>query len=66
MPGDADGEVLLDLRHRAEELRAELATLAAAPEPQRARTGSKLTATDRSSWERAVEKSLAAIASGRH
>jgi salicylate biosynthesis isochorismate synthase len=58
-----DEEIFARLRRRAEELRAELSThpeRRAATPPAEARK----TATDRASWEGAVEASLAAIRSG--
>ena len=61
----AAGDAFVALRHRAEALRAELATLADAPTVRRRSGGARLTVTDRASWEEAVEESLSAISEGR-
>ena len=56
--------VFTRLRHRAEALRAELATLADLPAPATGSAEGRSTATDRSSWEEAVRESLRAIHDG--
>jgi menaquinone-specific isochorismate synthase len=62
---EGDGEVLTRLRHRAEALRAELATLAELPARARVESQGRSTATDKASWARAVHESLLAIREGR-
>ena len=61
--GEADG-VFIRLRHQAEALRAELATLADLPAPATGSGEGRSTATDRTSWEEAVRESLLAIHDG--
>lgn len=58
-------DALSRLRHGAEALRAELASLAERAEPLAARVRARATATAREDWERAVETSLEAIRGGR-
>ena len=60
----ADDGVFTRLRHRAEALRAELATLADLPAPATGSADGRSTTTDRSSWDGAVRKSLRAIHDG--
>lgn len=61
--GGADN-AFIRLRHRAEALRAELATLADVPAPEPGPTQGRITATDRIGWDEAVRASLQAIHGG--
>jgi menaquinone-specific isochorismate synthase len=63
-PSEA-GDVLVRLRHKAEALRAELASMAETARPRPADVSGRRTDTDRGSWETAVDESLAAIRAGR-
>lgn len=60
---DSGDEIFARLRSRAESLRAELSARADFAEPS-SRTSGRATATERASWERAVEASLDAVRSG--
>ncbi len=62
-PG-AGQETFVRLRHRAEALRAELTALRDGAPPSVPQVGGRSTATDRSSWEDAVRRSLDAIRAG--
>jgi len=64
-PGESGHDALTRLRHRAEELRAELAALGDAPAPPPSETAGRAEASDRDRWEAAVEKSLEVIRAGR-
>lgn len=61
---DDGDEVFVRLRHRAEALRAELATQGDREPAPRVAVGGRLTETDRSAWEGAVRESLSAIRAG--
>ena len=65
VPGDDGGEGLLRLRHAAENLRAELASLSDGSSPSPSPVDAPRTATERRAWEDAVETSLASIRAGR-
>jgi menaquinone-specific isochorismate synthase len=58
------GDVLGGLRHTAEALRAELASLSEGSVPAGGPVPSRAVATERGAWETAVEESLAAIRAG--
>ncbi len=62
---DATEGVFKRLRHRAEALRAELASAAEAGARVGPETAGTLTATDRTTWETAVDECLEAIRGGR-
>ncbi len=65
VPADEVDDVLPRLRRRAEELRAELTTLADAPVRRATAVAGQAHATDRVAWEGAVDESLSAIRAGR-
>lgn len=58
-------DVFVRLRHRAEALRAELASMAETSPPRPAQVIGRRIDTDRRNWEGAVDKCLAAIRAGR-
>ena len=61
---DESDDVLVRLRHRAEELRAELTTFMDKRAPAPRTVPGRRTTTGRASWEHAVEESLDAIRGG--
>jgi menaquinone-specific isochorismate synthase len=65
VPADEAPEALARLRRMAEELRAELTSMADGPAPRALTTAGSAEATDRSAWEAAVDESLEAIRGGR-
>lgn len=62
---DEADDVFVRLRHRAEELRAELTTRMDTRAPAPRSVSARRTTTERASWEHAVQESLEAIREGR-